>query len=193
MHELIFADGGSDDGIKTLADELGARLITAQPGRGSQLAAGVKASKADWIMIVHADTILGQNWPEVIAAHIQSSKRAGFGRLRFDSGGVMAIITAAWANFRARYLGLPYGDQMLILPRELYDRVGGYRALPLMEDVALARALRSQMIALDVIAQTSADRYIRKGWLLQGGRNLCLLILYFLGVAPDRLAQIYRR
>ncbi len=99
---------------------------------------------------------------------------------------------AAWANLRSR-LGLPYGDQGLLLPRALYQSVGGYPDQPLMEDVALARALRGHLLGLDVTVVTSADKYARQGWLRRGARNLWTLIRYFAGVAPAKLAKGYAK
>jgi hypothetical protein len=99
---------------------------------------------------------------------------------------------AAWANLRSR-LGLPYGDQGLLLPRALYQSVGGYPDQPLMEDVALARALRGHLLGLEVTAVTSADKYARQGWLRRGARNLWTLIRYFAGVAPAKLAEGYAK
>ena len=120
--------------------------------------------------------------------------RAGWFRLRFDRGGVAARGVAAWANLRATVLGLPYGDQGLLVSRAVYEAAGGYPEIPLMEDVALARRLgRGRLARLDAVAVTSAARYAAEGWLSRGARNLTTLALYFLGVAPERLARRYER
>ena len=100
---------------------------------------------------------------------------------------------AGWANLRSRGLGLPYGDQGLLIHRQIYDAAGGYRDMALMEDVALARALRGQLRGLDHDAVTSASKYQKQGWLRRGARNLWTLARYGAGVSPDRLAQAYRR
>ena len=119
--------------------------------------------------------------------------KAGWFRLAFDAPGAPPRIVAAWANARAR-LGLPYGDQALLIHRSLYRKVGGYPAIPLMEDVAIARALgRARLAALGAVATTSADRYLRNGWLRQGARNLLTLTRYLLGASPETLARSYRR
>ncbi|MBL8673503.1 MAG: glycosyl transferase family 2, partial [Rhodospirillales bacterium] len=97
----------------------------------------------------------------------------------------------AW---RGRALGMPYGDQGLLIKRSFYDRVGGYRPLPLMEDVDLVRRIgRRRLVALDVDAVTSAARYERDGWTLRPMRNLLCLSLFLLGVAPARIARLYGR
>jgi hypothetical protein len=86
---------------------------------------------------------------------------------------------------------LPYGDQGLLVRRDVYDAAGGYDRIPLMEDVALARRL--PLRAIPAIAVTSAARYRRDGWLRRGWRNLSTLALWFAGVSPERLARRYRR
>ena len=99
---------------------------------------------------------------------------------------------AAWANLRS-HLGLPYGDQGLLVPRSLYDAVGGYPDQPLMEDVALVRALKGRLAPVGVTITTSAARYHAQGWLRRGGRNLLLLARYFAGQDVETLARSYHR
>ncbi len=195
IHELIIADGGSADAIAALADDLGARLVTAPRGRGRQLAAGARAARGDWLLFLHADTVLSPGWAEVVRTHILAGPdRAGYFSLRFDAPGPMAQYVAGWANLRAALFALPYGDQGLLVSQELYARTGGYRPIPLMEDVALVRRIgRRRLTRLSVTAVTSASRYSADGWLRRGGRNLTTLALYFLGVDPERLARRYQR
>ena len=102
-------------------------------------------------------------------------------------------MVAAWANLRARLFGLPYGDQGLLIPRALYTHVDGYPDMPLMEDVAMARRLRGQLVALDAVAVTSSARYRQQGWVRRGARNLWTLARYFAGVDVATLARQYRR
>ncbi|MCP5074828.1 MAG: glycosyltransferase [Rhodobacteraceae bacterium] len=192
LNELILADGGSQDGIDKLADEAGARLVVSVAGRGRQLAAGAEAASGDWLLFLHADTVLSEGWSDAVLAHINRSQQAGYFRLAFDARGFAPRFVAGWANLRSRLLGLPYGDQGLLISRQLYESVGGFPALPLMEDVVLARALKGQMCLLPATATTAADRYLRDGWVLRGWRNLITLLLYFLGWAPDGLARRYQ-
>ena len=117
---------------------------------------------------------------------------SGMGGLATAGGGVKGRLVALWANLRSR-LGLPYGDQGLLISRDLYDIVGGYRDIPLMEDVALVRALKDKLRRIDATATTSAAKYQNQGWLKRGGRNLITLLQYFAGVDPEKLADRYRR
>jgi hypothetical protein len=167
--------------------------VTAPRGRGQQLAAGARAAHGDWFLFLHADTVLTPGWAEVIRSHIANGpQRAGYFALRFDAPGPMARLVAAWANLRSALFALPYGDQGLLVSRLLYRQTGGYRPIPLMEDVALVRRIgRWRLARLGAVAVTSASRYGGDGWLRRGWRNLTTLALYFLGVAPERLARRY--
>lgn len=192
--ELILVDGGSSDDIEAVADGIGARLITAPRGRGQQLAAGARAAQGEWLLFLHADSVLAPGWHVAVREHVsRTPDRAGFFRLLFDSDRGVARVVAGWANWRARRLGLPYGDQGLLVARKLYDDVGGYPEIDLMEDVALARRLRGRLRALDASILTSSERYEQEGWLRRGGRNLWTQMRYLLGADPAGLAVGYER
>jgi len=191
--EVILADGGSSDGIKQIAKDVGAKLVSAPQGRGHQLQAGANAAKGRWLLIIHADTVLSPNWVDAMASHINNSPKAAYCKLAFDRRGFAPCIIAGAANLRAAVLGLPYGDQTLLVSRKLYKKSGGYPDIPLMEDVALAGKLRGQLRALPIIATTRSVRYIKDGWFTRSCKNLGTLTRYFLGVSPEKLAKRYRR
>jgi rSAM/selenodomain-associated transferase 2 len=194
--ELVVSDGGSTDGTRALAERHGARVIAAPRGRGPQLAAGAAMAAGPWLLFLHADSVPGPGWREAIeefAATPENRQRAGYFRLALDDRGAPARRIERLANWRARRLGLPYGDQGLLIHRSLYQEVGGYRPLPLMEDVDLVRRLgRKRLHALSATARTSAARYRRGGWWLRPLRNLSTLALYYAGVPPRVLARLYR-
>ncbi|WP_085308149.1 TIGR04283 family arsenosugar biosynthesis glycosyltransferase [Planktotalea arctica] len=192
IRELIVSDGGSNDATRQIAEEIGALWVSGAPSRGGQLRRGCAVAKGEWILALHADTQLQAGWSDVAAAHLQRSE-AGYFKLAFASGGMPARIVAGWANLRSRVLGLPYGDQGLLISRAVYQEVGGYEDMPLMEDVAMARALSGRLRGLDARAVTSAQKYQKAGWLWRGGRNLWTLLRYFAGVPVERLAAQYRR
>jgi len=193
IREVIISDGGSQDGTQALAEGWGAELVTGAPSRGGQLRRGCAKAQGDWLLVLHADTVLAPGWTNAAQDHMtQHGTAAGWFHLRFDQGGIAARTVAGWANLRSRF-GLPYGDQGLLLPRKLYESVSGYPDQPLMEDVALARALRGQLRPLDAVAVTSADKYRRQGWLRRGSRNLWTLMRYLRGTSPEILAKAYRR
>ncbi|MCX7380180.1 MAG: TIGR04283 family arsenosugar biosynthesis glycosyltransferase [Alphaproteobacteria bacterium] len=188
--EVIVADGGSHDGTVSTAE---ARVIAAPRGRGSQIAAGIKASSRPWLLLLHADTRLAPGWQEAASCHMAVRPgHAGYFRLRFDSADPRARWIEQMAAWRCRVFALPYGDQGLLIPRDLLDEVGGMRAIPLMEDVDLVRRLgRARLVPLDAYAVTSAVRYERQGWLRRPLRNLFCLSLYFIGVQPRLIARLY--
>ncbi len=186
--EVVVVDGGSADGTPELAAILGARVAVAQRGRGAQLAAGVATAKGDWLLLLHADTRLEAGWR---AAHTDPS-RAGYFRFTLDSEDWRARRLERLVAWRCRVLALPYGDQGLLIHRELLNKVGGVRPLPLMEDVDLVRRLtRRRLVALDVAAITAAQKWQRQGWYRRSLRNLACLMLYFAGMPPRLIARLY--
>ncbi|HEV2865281.1 MAG TPA: TIGR04283 family arsenosugar biosynthesis glycosyltransferase [Allosphingosinicella sp.] len=191
--EVVVADGGSADATTAIAEREGARVIGCNPGRGAQLAAGARAARGDWLLFLHADTLLERGWRAAADRHIarQRGKAACF-RLRLDAREWQARLIEAAVAVRVRMFGLPYGDQGLLVSRALYDSVGGFAPLRLMEDVDLVRRIGGFRIArLPIAAVTSAERWRRDGWLRRSGRNLACLCLYGVGVPPDRIARLY--
>lgn len=194
VREVVIADAGSDDETCVVADDAGATIITGPAGRGGQLARGAAAAQGDWLLFVHADSWLCPGWSAPVGLHMSiNNGSAGVFRLAFRAHGFSPRFVAGWANARTRILGLPYGDQGLLISRETYDSIGGFQNIPLMEDVAIARALRGKITVLDHVIVTGAGRYLQTGWYRRGARNLLILLLYILGVAPEKLARIYSK
>jgi rSAM/selenodomain-associated transferase 2 len=187
--EILVADGGSSDATAGIAGRSGARLIRAPRGRGAQLRAGAAAARGDWLLFLHADTLPGEGWRDAVVAHIKAAPdTAACFRFRLDDGGWQARLIERGVAARR----FPYGDQGLLVSRALYEEVGGYRPLPLMEDVDLVRRIgRSRLRLLDETATTSAERWRRDGWVRRSARNLGIMALYRLGASPERLAKLY--
>lgn len=194
IRELIITDGGSTDVTQEVAREAGAELVSGPASRGGQLRRGCEAASGEWLLVLHADSQLDRGWCEAVLDHLRdAADDAGYFRLRFRAKGFGAKAVAGWANLRSRVFGLPYGDQGLLISRELYDLVGGYPDIPLMEDVSLVRAAKGRLSPLNAIIRTSAERYEREGWFLRGGRNLWMLLRYFFGADPLKLSRGYER
>jgi len=194
IREVVLVDGGSSDTTKAIADEAGAVMIDSAPGRGLQLKTGAEAARGDWLLFLHADTALAPDWTEAVLRHMEQSpdKAAAF-TLAFRSDAHMAKRVARRANWRARTFGLAYGDQGLLISRALYEAVGGYEPVPLMEDVKIARKLgKARLTLLSAEARTSADKYERDGWRKRSLSNLWTLTRYYCGASPDKLAERYR-
>lgn len=192
--EIVVADGGSTDGTAEAASLRGARVVAAPRGRGIQLATGVAATSHDWLLLLHADTRIGPDAEAIVQSHMATHPgRAGYFRFKLDSADPRARRLERLVAWRCRVLALPYGDQALLIHRDLLRRVGGIRPLPLMEDVDLIRRLcRRRLVMLDAPAITSAAKWERDGWLRRSARNVCCLGLWYAGVAPHRIARLYK-
>lgn len=194
---ITVCDGGSHDDTRTIARNSGAAVVSAPAGRGGQLAAGAAAGSAPWLLFLHADTVPEPGWAAAVRAFTglpANATRAGYFRLRFDSSDPRARRIERLVAWRCRTFGLPYGDQGLLIARAFYDRLGGFGRLPLMEDVDIVRRIgRANLVPLDAVVTTSAQRYERDGWHARPLRNLSCLALYLAGTPPHLVARLYGR
>ena len=196
--EIIVVDGGSADDTVAIGERFGARVLTAPPGRGGQLKAGADAARGDWLLFLHADTVLSPGWAGEVRAFIDNNVYdVGVFTLAFDAQGFAPWLVAAGAMVRTRFTKSPYGDQGLLISRKIYDEIGGFRDLPLFEDVDIIdRVLRQGPHAMFHIfrskAVTSAERYEREGYGKRVVKNFVLLTRYRFGASPEALARDYR-
>lgn len=195
-HECIVADGRSTDDTAEVAKRFGATFLAlAEPGRGSQLREGAAAARGEWLFFLHADSELQNGWAEAIKAFIEKPENyhvAAAFRFALASEKPAARRIERLVHWRNRVFGLPYGDQGLLLSRALYDEIGGFSPIPIMEDVELVRRLgRARLVLLDVPLVTSAERYEKEGYWRRPLRNFFCLALYFLGVSTERLRRLY--
>jgi rSAM/selenodomain-associated transferase 2 len=198
VQEAVLVDGGSTDETRAIAEAAGTHLVEARPGRGSQLDVGARAARGDWLLFLHADTVLEPGWAEEAQSFIEriESGRRGQAAASFhfalDDDGLMPRLMEWLVALRCHVLALPYGDQGLLISRSLYRRLGGFRPLPLMEDVDLVRRLkRRELVMLKSRAVTSGERYRQEGYLARSLRNLGCILLYYLHVPPRVLARLY--
>ncbi|MGD8990750.1 MAG: TIGR04283 family arsenosugar biosynthesis glycosyltransferase [Desulfobacterales bacterium] len=194
--EVIVVDGGSTDGTVDLARARGARVLQARPGKARQMNCGAKAAKGEVLVFLHADTRLPDEFYRLIlAALAQPGVVAGAFRLSIDSCAAGIRFIERIAALRSRCLQLPYGDQALFMKKSTFEAVGGYVDVPIMEDFILVRCLRrtGKIAILSAAVVTSPRRWqhfgILKTWLL----NQMIVIAYYLGISPERLARWYRR
>jgi rSAM/selenodomain-associated transferase 2 len=195
VREVIIADGGSSDETVARGGSMGARVIQARRGRGMQLAAGAAAASGDWLLFLHADCRPEPGWERAATAFLsvsQAESRAGYFDLALDDPAPAARRLERIVDWRCRVLALPYGDQGLLIARTLYDAVGGFSPLPLMEDIDLVRRLgRRRLARIGAQCVASARRYRHGGYLRRPLRNLLCLALYFAGVPPARIIRLY--
>jgi rSAM/selenodomain-associated transferase 2 len=198
VREVIVADGGSSDATAAIADAAGATFIAAERGRGQQMRAGARAARSRWLLFLHADTVLQPPWDEEAVRFIRAVDQgdapdsAGIFHFALDDSGIWARCLEAAVHLRSRFMRLPYGDQGLLISRRLYDEVGGFQPLALMEDVEMVRRLGGRRItALRANALTSARRYRTEGYGRRTLRNLACLTLYYLRVPPRYIVKLY--
>ena len=195
IREIIVSDGGSQDETIAIADAAGVRVVAGERGRGIQLATGASVAIGEWLLFLHADCRLAAGWEDAVAAFLAApaaADRAGYFAFALDDPDPAARRLERIVAWRCRALALPYGDQGLLIARPLYDAVGGFAAIPLMEDVDLVRRLgRRRLAPIGATAVASARRYRSGGYMRRPLRNLLCLSLYFAGVSPRRIARLY--
>ncbi|MEO0672737.1 MAG: TIGR04283 family arsenosugar biosynthesis glycosyltransferase [Pseudomonadota bacterium] len=198
VRDVVIVDGGSSDRTLKIADNAGAKVIHSGSGRGQQLAAGAAGARGDWLLFLHADTVLERGWEDEVAAFMErcesGARRETAAAFRFalDDIGFWPRLIESGVSLRCGLFRLPYGDQGLLIPRRLYQSRGGFRPLPLMEDVDFIRRLGSgQPVILRSRAVTSAARYQRDGYVRRIGRNIACLAMYYLRVPNRFIKRIY--
>jgi len=195
VKEVIVVDGGSRDETVALARAAGTRIVDAARGRGTQLAAGAATASGNWLLFLHADCRFDPAWQAAVRAFVSAPNAdscAGYFDFALDDATAAARRVERIVAWRCRVLALPFGDQGLLIARSLYDAVGGFAPLPLMEDVDLVRRLgRRRLARIGCRCISSARRYRREGYWRRPLRNLFCLSLYFAGVPPHRIAWLY--
>lgn len=190
--ERIVVDGGSSDDSVARALHSGATVLLSQPGRATQMNLGAAGATGDYLCFLHADTEPRFNG-EALGAALDEKARWGFCRVRLRSERFSLRVVGAFINWRSKFTGVATGDQLLIVERRLFEELGGFAAIPLMEDVDISKRLRGvcapQILPHEV--STSARRWERDGVVLTVLRMWALRLAYWLGVSPQRLWQHY--
>jgi rSAM/selenodomain-associated transferase 2 len=193
--EIIVSSAGMSTEAVGWCKEASANIVESEKGRGQQLAAGALQANQSWLLFLHADSILPKGAGSLIAVFMMDALndgRAAYFRLGYDDEAPAIARIARLANWRARTWGLPYGDQGLLISKNLYDRIGGYADLPLMEDVDLVRRLgKGRLVLLDGTMITSAERYRTGGTWLRPIRNLLCLGLFFCRAPISFIQRLY--
>jgi rSAM/selenodomain-associated transferase 2 len=193
--EVIVSDGGSADGTLAVARALGARVIEGPPGRGGQLNRGAAAATADVLLFLHADTTLPERGAERVREAVAGGAPGGAFFLRFDVDRPMQRLGSRLINWRTRHLRVPLGDQAQWATRETFDRLGGYRDWPVLEDLDFAQRLR-RLPGFKLIEEpvtTGARRFVEQGAVRTVATNWLIWGLFLCGVSPQRLARMYRQ
>ena len=194
--EIIVVDGGSKDGTVRLVEAFGVKLLTEAAGRAGQLNSGVMAATSDVLLFLHADTRLPEDFDQhVLNTLSKPGTIAGAFGLTIDGPQVGLRVIEQLANFRSRYMRMPYGDQAIFLRKDTFHELGGFPEIPVMEDFAFMQRLRKKgrVEIAPIAAATSARRWQKLGILKTTLINQLMILAYFLRVDPDRLERLYRR
>lgn len=191
--ELVVVDGGSGDGTPACCAGLADRVLIAARGRARQMNAGAAASSGRILIFLHADTMLPPGAFDAIVGAIDGGAQWGRFNVRIDGSHTMLRVVERMMNWRSRLTGIATGDQAIFLRRELFERVGGFEDIPLMEDIRLCALLKreSAPACLKAAVSTSARR-----WQKHGVWRTVLLMWYlraahFFGAKPEYLARQY--
>jgi rSAM/selenodomain-associated transferase 2 len=191
--ELLIADSGNDPETARAFEAMGATLITRNGNRGARLAAAAGAARGEILLFLHADSDPPKDALTAIRQTLSNGTPAGAFSLGYRDADARMRWIAWWANLRSRLLGLPFGDQGIFCRREIYERAGGFRSLPICDDVDLVRRLKraGPLRIRPETTLTSPRRYQERGALRQVLRNWRVLMGYYLGVSPERLERWY--
>jgi rSAM/selenodomain-associated transferase 2 len=193
--EIIVVDGAADPRLPAIVAAHGhATLHHSDLGRARQMNAGAATATGEWLLFLHADSTLPAGWLAAIGA-LDDDVIGGWFRFALDDPAWQARVIERLTAWRVKHFHLPYGDQGLFVRRRVFHTLGGFRDLPLMEDVEFVRRLphAGRVVELPLPLTTSARRWRREGWFRRSTKNLLLVGLYFVGVTPDRLVRWYRR
>jgi len=191
--DRVVVDGGSNDGTWARAAAGGARVVDALRGRAQQLNRGAMVARGEWLLFLHADCRLGADARAALLTAVEPSAgvHAAVFRFAIDLPWFWRRFIELGQAVREVLSGLAYGDQGLLVRRELFQAVGGYPDLPLMEDVAMIRLLRrrTRVARLAAPLLTSGRRYRQGGVLRTWLKHTGLISLYLIGASPPRLAR----
>ena len=193
--EVIVADGGSTDGTAGLARPLADAVVVSPPGRACQQNAGAAAASGEVLLFLHADTRLPRDADVLVADGLRRSGR-GWGRfdVRLTGRHPMLRMIERMMNLRSRLTGIATGDQAIFIQSDRFHAAGGFPEIPLMEDVALSKALRrlGPPLCLRETVATSSRRWEQHGVYRTMVLMWSLRLAYWLGADPARLADRYR-
>lgn len=189
--EIIVVDGGSVDGTPDVCRSH-ARVISGERGRAVQMNTGARSACGEVLLFLHADSLLSGNaLAKLRSVLVDPRIIGGTFTLRFDSQQFLLRLIAFFTRFRFRFFH--YGDQGIFVRRTIFEEVGGFREIPIMEDIDFLQRLRrvGRMTLIKQPVTTSARRFLHTGIIRQQILNIVLVILYFLGVNPEGLSKCY--
>jgi rSAM/selenodomain-associated transferase 2 len=192
--EVLVVDGGSQDDTCAFAQTWGAKLLRSNPGRAQQMNLGAETAQNDILLFLHGDTLLPPDYYGLIArALAQPQTIAGAFDLTINAPDLALRLVEWGVRLRSRLLQLPYGDQGIFLRRETFMAIGGYPKLAIMEDYQFIQNLKrlGKIAIVTTPVKTHPRRWQRLGILRTTVLNQIMILGYHLGIAPERLRQLY--
>ncbi|MBF2016227.1 MAG: TIGR04283 family arsenosugar biosynthesis glycosyltransferase [Rivularia sp. T60_A2020_040] len=193
--EIIVVDGGSEDNTVDIAQSPGVKVIKSCKNRAYQMNTGAMNATGDILLFLHADTLLPANFDEMIRIGLQQPKTvAGAFSLRINAPQTGLRLVEWGVKFRSKWLQMPYGDQGIFITKKIFNDIGGFPELPIMEDFELIRNLKrlGKITLIPVPVITSPRRWLKKGVWQTTLINQIVIIAYFLGVSPKIIRSWYR-
>lgn len=194
--EIIVVDAGSQDDTVAIAESLGVKVILSTPGRAVQMNTGAAVASGEILLFLHADTRLPPGFDEMIRTSLQQvGVIAGAFTLQIDASPLALRLVEWGVKWRSHFLQMPYGDQAIFITKAVFQEIGCFPELPIMEDFELMRCLKRQgkIVILATPVITSARRWLQKGIFQTTIINQIMIIGYLFGVAPTRLRNWYRQ
>ncbi len=195
--DLLVVDACSSDYTALVSKLAGAKVIQSQtPNRGLQLNIGAENAIGEWLLFLHADSRLPKNWAEVITSKINqaaSKKKCWFFEFKVEGKSISFGLMEKAVAIRSHLFKRPYGDQGLLINKELYKQIGGFSPLYLMEDLDFIKRLTKQakIQSLNIPLYTNSRRWEKRGVFKQALRNLTLRLRWKSGEPTEKLAKDY--
>ncbi|MHC4488682.1 MAG: TIGR04283 family arsenosugar biosynthesis glycosyltransferase [Planctomycetota bacterium] len=195
-HEIIVVDGDPHGGTIKVVQDSDVICLNSARGRGRRMNIGAARASGDTLLFLHADTRLPQGALKKIVDVLENPKYVGGAfDLCIDSNRWILKYISARASWRSRLNRIPYGDQAIFMRKNYFEKIGGFRDIPLMEDVDLMRRIKKDGKEIHILRDkvvTSARRWENEGAVYTTLRNQVIVMLYYLGVSPHKLAKLYK-
>ncbi len=195
QEEIIIVDGDNSSTIKNIQND-NVLKIDSKKGRANQMNEGARIAQGDILLFLHADTLLPNNAFDLIEESFEDKYiKAGAFDLSFSNNSLAFKIIAFTASIRSRLTRLPYGDQAIFIKKDIFEAVGKYENITLMEDVNLMQKLKNAEVKIKILSEkviTSSRKWEDKGIVYTTLRNWVLISLYFLNIDPNKLEKYYK-
>ncbi len=194
--QVIIAETNDFSHRITPVDNINLLITRSRPGRAAQMNKAVEYAESDILLFLHSDTKLPSNAVDLVTNSVKNKKyAAGAFSLKFDTERKSLKFIAAMTTLRSKLTGVPYGDQGIFVPKDVFEKVNGYTDLSLLEDVDLIEKIKKNGGKVKILQEfvcTSPRKYLEQGVIKRVSINRLIMLLYFFGVSPHKIARMYR-